>query len=303
MSFIQRLISAKFQLGTNADGTPAKPFTESGSDTLTISGLRMSATVNKAATPGGATLQMQIYGMTLSQMNQLATLGMVYSQIKRNTITVLAGDASAPLATVFIGTILQAWINFDNMPDVAFHIEAQTLAAEAVISAQPTSISGGVDVAQMMGNFAQQMGCSFENSGVSAKLPVSYFYGSIPNQAAACANAAGINWFVDNEILAIWPKGKSRAGTIPLISTTTGLIGYPGFTAYGLMLKTLFNPELRFGASVKVQSSLATVSALNTTGIWTIYSLDHEIESMVAHGKWYTSIVCYNPAFPRQTAP
>lgn len=302
MAFIQRMMSAKFQLGTNPDGSPQKPFTTTGSDVMTVSGLRMSARISKAAAGGeaiasGATLQMRIFGMTLSQMNQLATLGMVYAQIKRNTITVKAGDSSAPLSTVFYGTILQAWIDFASQPDVAFHIEAQTLGAESVIPATPTSIKQGADVSQLMQGFATQMGCTFENDGIDAKLPASYFYGSPANQAAACANAAGINWFVDNQVLAIWPRGSSRAGTVTLISPQTGMIGFPGFTAYGLTLKTVFNPDLRFGANIQVQSSLKPAN-----GNWTIYSLDHDLESMVPRGKWYTDITCYNPAFPRQVA-
>lgn len=305
MAFIRRLMSARFQLGTNPDGSPQKPFSESGTDVMTVSALRMSARINKAGNPNGvasagSTLQMRIYGMKLSQMNQLATLGMVYAQIQRNTITVLAGDETGPLATAFIGTILQAWTDFSSMPDVAFHIEAQTLGADSVIPSEPTSITTGVDVATLMSGFAQKMGCTFENDGINAKLPSSYFYGSIANQAAACARAAGINWFVDNKVLAIWPRGKSRAGVVPLISKETGLVGYPGFTAYGLTLKTVFNPDLRFGASVKVRSDLEPANALGT---WTIYTLDHDLESLLPNGKWFTHIVCYNPNFPRQVAP
>lgn len=299
MAFIQRLMSAKFQLGTNRDGSPQKPFADTGADVMTVSGLRMSATINKAGTPFGATLQMSIYGMTISQMNQLATLGMVYAQIKRNKITVLAGDSRGPLATAFVGTILQAWIDFSSQPNVAFRIEAQTLGAESVISADPTSIKQGVDVAETMKGFATKMGLAFENNGITAKLPPSYFYGAIAGQAAACAAAAGINWFVDNGILAIWPKGKSRLGTVPLISKDTGLIGFPGFTAYGIALKTVYNPDIRFAGQIKVVSDLEPVNAVGT---WTIYFMDHHLESMMPRGKWHSDLVCFNPDFPRQVA-
>ena len=77
------------------------------------------------------------------------------------------------------------------------------------------------------------------------------------------------------------------------------LSGKNPFTAYGLLLKILFNPSLRFGASIKVQSSLKPA---NAAGTWTIYTLDHDIEAMVPHGRWFTSLICYNPNFPRQVA-
>lgn len=307
-------MSVRFQLGENSDGSLQKPFTESGTDVMTLpSGLRMSARImnaGKSAGDGGeaaagASLALKIYGMTLSQMNQLATLGMVYAQIRQNKVTVLAGDVSAPLAIAFIGSVQQAWIDFSAMPDVAFHVSALALGAESVLPADPTSIKQGVDVASLMEGFAKQMNLTFENNGVDAKLPASYFYGSPASQASACAAAAGISWFVDRGVLAIWPKGKSRGGTVPLISKKTGLVGYPAFTSYGLALRTVFNPDLRFQAQVKVQTDLDKENAplgINSVGNWTIYTLDHDIESMVPNGKWFTDITCYNQNYPLQVA-
>lgn len=301
MAFVRRQITLRFQLGQQSTGgttLPKQTFGPDGSDVVTLEGLRVSAVISKAGTPSGATLTMQVYGMRLELMNKLATLGMVYSQIRRNVVTVLAGDEGAVPAVAFTGTILQAWIDFTAMPDVAFHVEAQTLGAESVIPADPTSIQGSADVAQLMKGFADKMGLSFENNGIDAKIPNPYFYGSLVAQAAAVANAAGINWFVDNDVLAIWKKGKSRSGTVPLISPQTGMVGYPGFTAYGITIKTVFNADIRFQADVKVESSLEGVARLNANGIWTVYNIDHEIESIVPEGRWFTSLICYNKNFP-----
>lgn len=302
MLFAHRRIEVTFQLGQTTLGGSAAGATSfsDGSDTVTVKGLRVSAVITKAGTPAAATLSMQVYGMRLETMNKLSTLGLVYAQIKRNTVTVKAGNEGETLAVAFKGTVMQAWIDF-NMPNVALHIEAQTLGAETTIASDPTSINGSADVAQLMEGFATKMGLTFKNSGINARVANPYYYGSLPAQAQACATAAGINWFVDNGVLSIWKKTEAAEGTVPLIAPPPkgGMVGYPSFTAYGIALKMIFNPDVKFGGDVKVESSLEGVSKLNTTGIWTIYNIDHEIDSQVPNGKWFTNLTCFNKKFPR----
>ena len=133
----RKLIQVSFTLGAElASGLPAGPqsFGPDGSDTVTLNELRVAAVVTKAGTPSAATLTMQVYGMKLETMNKLATLGLVQQQIRRNTVTVLAGEEGAPLAQIFKGTIMQAWADFANMPEVAFHVEAQTGVIDNVVT-------------------------------------------------------------------------------------------------------------------------------------------------------------------------
>lgn len=285
MALTQRLINVIITL---ASGT----FKESGTNTLTLTGHRVSAKCLKAGTPYLGTLQMSIFGMTLSVMDQLSTLGMILAAIPRNIVTVMAGDA-AGVSMVFSGTILQAWIDFDAMPSVAFHIEAQTIGAEAVIAADPASINGSADVSEFMEGIAKKIpNCSFENNGVDQKLSNPYFYGSIKSQAQACADAAGINWTVDNNVLAIWPKNGFRGGAVPVIAPPT-LVGYPSYGPYSIILKTIFNPAVRFGSLIQVESSLP-----RATGKWRVFKLDHNLDSLVPGGQWFTIIEAENPQAP-----
>jgi hypothetical protein len=137
------------------------------------------------------------------------------------------------------------------------------------------------------------MGLAFENSGVTGKLSNPYFPGSARSQAQACARAAGISMIIDNGKLAIWPKNGSRNGAVPLISPQTGMIGYPSYTALGIMLKTLFNPSIGFGGKIKVQSELPAAC-----GEWAVYSLDHDLEAMMPNGRWFSTVMAYNPKYP-----
>jgi hypothetical protein len=236
---------------------------------------------------------MQVYGMTLSLMNKLSTLGMSIQLVPRNTVLVQAGDAISGLSTVFIGTITNAWADFQAAPEVSFHVEAHTGLIEAVAPVPASSYTGPTTVVSIMSSLATQMGLAFEDNGVDVTLSSPYFYGSARNQAQACAEAADINWVIDNASLIIWPKNGGRNGSIPLVSPDTGMVGYPAYTAQGLALRTLFNPAIGFGGKIQVQSSLTPAC-----GVWAVYSLNHDLDSQVPRGNWFSDIGAYNPNFP-----
>lgn len=283
MAFISRLLSVTFALGEGSFGSD-------GANNVTLDGLRISAHVQKAGGPSMGTLSMEVYGMTFSKMNKLSTLGMAPQLVRRNTVTLQAGDATNGLGTVFQGTITNAWADFQGQPDVAFHVEAHTGLIEAVKPAPVSSYPGPTDVATIMSSLASQMQLDFENNGVNVKLSKPYYYGSARNQAKAVADAANINWIIDNGKLAIWNKGQSRGGTVPLVSPTSGLVGYPAYTSKGIALRSIFNPSIGFGSKIQVQSSLDPAN-----GEWVVYSLEYELQSNLPSGQWFSNIQATRP--------
>ncbi len=278
-SYTQKLLTVQFVLGTGTFG-------ESGQNTLTISGLRVVATVVKS---GGASLgnaQIRIFGMTQSHMNQLSTLGLLITQTRKNTVILMAGDATSGMSQVFMGTIINAWSDYQGAPDVSFNVEAFAAYLDAIKPVPPASFPpGGTDVATIMAGFAARMGLKFENNGVSVKLASPYFAGTARDQAQRCADAANINWHIDNGTLAIWPKNSARSGSAVVVSPETGLVGYPIFDSLGVILRTLFNPLIRYGCLVQVNSSLTPAN-----GTWFVYALTYELSSMTPGGPWFNTM-------------
>lgn len=299
MAFVKRVVQISVKLAADPASNQPATFAESGTDTVTFQDKRTIALVQNSGAPGGSMAQVSVYGLTLSVMDQLSTLGMVFSMIPRNTITVQAGDADGGLSTVFAGTIIQGYGDFNASPDVAFHFECQSGLAESVIPVPATSYNGSTDVGTIMSSLAKQMNLGFENNGVSAQLSNPYLPGSALQQVRRAAEAANINAeIVDGTKLAIWPKGGSRGGSSPLISPTTGMIGYPSYTQQGIMVKTLFNPQVGFGGMIQVESLLKKAN-----GSWAVYKLDHVLESQVPRGKWESTIYAYNPKYPQPIPP
>ncbi len=290
MTFSRKLLDVTFKL-TPRNGK-ATNFKGTSTDNITLKGLRISARVVKSGGATKSTAQITVYGMTLSQMNQLSTLGLQIQLVPRDTVTLSAGDEDGTF-TVFQGTITNAYADMQGAPDVAFRVDAHTGLAEDVINAKATSFKGATDVATVMAYLAKQMGYVFEGNGVSAMIANPYYSGSYRQQAAKAAQAAGVEWIMDNGVLAIWPKNQARKSRVIVVSPASGMIGYPAFTQQGIMLKTQFNPAIQFGGKIKVESSIETAN-----GTWAVFTVDHNLESRVPNGRWESTLGAYNPGFP-----
>lgn len=294
-SFVQRLIEISVTLSQNPQNNQPTTFSD-GSDTVTISGARTTVQIENNGAPGGSTANIAIYGLSQTLMNQLTTLGPVFNSIQRNTVLVKAGDPTSGLSAVFTGTISWSYGDYSSASDVPLRMSCQSGTFESVVPTSVSSYPGPVDVATIMSGFARAMNVGFENNGITSKLPPSYFSGNLWTQLKTVAEHAHIKAeLVDGgTILAIYPIGGSRnTANPPLISATTGMIGYPSFTQQGLIVRMIYNPQVAFGGTIQVQSSLPQA---NKT--WVVQKLDLNLESMKPHGNWMATAHCYAKGFP-----
>jgi hypothetical protein len=297
MSFTQKRIDVTFTLApvTDAAGKVTAQPTFAGSDTnsVTLTGFRTSVQITKAGGASQGEAQLRVYGMSLSLMNQLSTLGQTPVKIGKNEIAISAGDDNG-VAVVFKGTISQAYTDLGGAPEGMFQVSAFAGLFESMLTIPPSCFRGPVSAALILQGLATQMGVSaFENNGVNVMLPETSLNGSALTQVKAVVKAANIEWILDGGTLAIWPKGGFRAGAVPLISPENGMVGYPFPSGQGLLgLKTLFNPQINFGAQVDVKSSITPAN-----GRWTVVRIEHEIEAEMPGGQWFTTILGTPPGY------
>ena len=278
MAFARKRIDVTFTL--------ANGVFEGGGNTYTASGLRTSIS---GAVVGGQQInnfRMAIFGLPLSVMNQLSTIGPRFQQILNNRIIVKAGDDVSGTHIVFDGNIYTAMVDATAMPQVALIVEAKTGYYYQIEPAKPTSIRGSGDVADMMSQIASRMGMSFENNGVTARIANPYYAGSLVKQAGDIARDAGIIWIMERNVLAINNPGEKRQGETVLISPQTGMIGYPLFNQQQIVLKTAFNPAIKFQGEVEVRSDITPAN-----GKWIVNSLQYELEAEMPKGRWHMDVV------------
>ena len=305
-SYIQRAIDLTLTLGTGTFG-------QTGKNTVKLSNLRIVATIQKLGPPAFGSAEVRIFGLPPSIMNEVSTLGVPLPLIRlNNTILIEAGDVGGTMAAVFTGYIYRAWQNFDNQPETMLQIVSNTGAVDAMAPAPPISAQGGADVAAMMSGLATRMGRSFENNGVQVQLSNPYFAGTALEQAHAIARAANIEMQDDGPFgtLAIWPKNGTRGGSIPLISVESGMIGYPRYQDQGMTVRALFNPNIRLGGQIMLQSSLGGVAIpaqgatqaqaqrAGPNGQWYVTRLTYDLSSQLPDGPWFVDIDGARTAVP-----
>jgi hypothetical protein len=284
MTLARRRIDVTLQLGSGTFG-------ENVGDTVTLTGLRVGAYVASVGGEAQGTCQCRIFGLPLSLINQFTTIGPVGWEIRgKNAIQIAAGIDGEALSVVFQGTILNAWGELSQQPDGALSIFGTSAAVAALKPAQATSFKGTVDVATVMAQFAQTMGFTFENNGVSVILSNPYFSGSTLDQVKAAARAAHIAYSTDNGVLAIWPRNGARQGNVPVLAPGAGLVSYPTFNEAYLSARATFTPSANLGGQFQITNS--SISLAN--GLWNIVSVNHSLESQTPNGQWFTDLQGYS---------
>ncbi len=285
MTYARRTIDLVFKLGTG-------DFGEGGSDTVTLYGLRVAVDIQLTGGPSYGTASIRAFGVPLSVMNKLSTLGQLYPDIRKNTVTVIAGDDVNGKSAVFTGQISEAYANFEAAPDTMFSVSAFPALLDALRPLPATSTSTSTDAATIMAGIASQMGYLFENNGVQSQLPPSYLPGTGRQQAEALARAGGFDLIFDDQAtagrtLAIIPRNGVRGGAIPRIAPDTGMVGYPAYAQNCMIVTSLYNPNVVFNGAVQVESSIPAA-----TGRFRVYELSHELSCETPGGPWFTRMRC-----------
>lgn len=274
--YAKRRINLTFQLGQGSFGN-------SGYNTVKLTNLRILVNLTLATLPSQGILSMRVWGMTLDQMNQLSQAGLQYAQ-RGNSVLVEAGDDQSGYAAVFNGGIREAYPSFDP-PDSAFVVNAYGTDAQVQLKPIPgTSTNSASDGATILKSICAQVGLTLENNGVQVILPISYFWGTAWQQISQCIRAMDCACALDsvNHILAIWPKNSGRqTAQVPIISKNTGMINYPDFMQNRVIVRTLFDPSIKFGGTMQIQSQFTAAN-----GNWLITEIDYTLASRLPNGPW-----------------
>ena len=281
-SFTEKRINLTFQLGKGSFGG-------SGFNTITHKGLRCLVVVDNAAlaTPG-AIANIRVYGLTLSEMNELSVAGLLWNN-RENTVKVEAGDDTR-MTTVFNGQVLEAYPEFSEAPNTAFVVIAGPNSTVQMKPVDPVSFQGSVSGETALQKIMQSAGYTVENNGVSAQLSNPYFPGTAFEQAVRCTKAMDCFGYLDtiNKKLVIWPKNGGGPGDPTEISPDNGMIGYPEFQKNQVKVRTYFNPDIKQMGKVKIKSGFTAAD-----GVWNISRITYMLSAQLPDGPWEMTLTCY----------
>ena len=273
-SFSRKIIEIHFTLSTGQF---------SGGNTKIVRGLRCDVTIDKPGLPAKNTAKGTIFGMKKEDAEKLTTLAYRPLTIGRHLVEIFAGDEAGNLHLAYRGDITQAWGDYNKQPDVNFYFDAMTGFYASVEPIAPFSAQGGQSASGICSAIASKMGVSFTDSGVDSSVSNPYLKGTATQQAQQLANDQDFDMFIDDDEMIISPRGQpvGNKNNAPLISPAFGMIGYPQFSANGLTVKSLYNPAIRMGNWIEIQSSIEKAN-----GMFRATSLKHNISSENPQGKW-----------------
>lgn len=257
--------------------------------------LGMDADISK---PGGKEkpkCTLKIFNLPLDDMQVLTTLAFDPLAVKKNRLVLMAGDDES-LAQVFAGDITSAVPRFAADASSTFEISAITGYVASVTPAKPLTAAGARDVATLLEGLARQMGFAFINRGVSVSVRNVALMGGPMEQAKQLADEARIDLIIDDGEMIAAPRGVLRQddaeGSTPLLRDKTGLIGFPGFDAKGVVGRCLYEPRLLPGGPVRIESMVPKAS-----GLWRVTSVSHKLQANYGGASaWESS---FNATYPK----
>lgn len=282
-SFTRKTIKVSIALGKGV-------FSEGG-NTRIIEGLACDVSVQKPGLPEQSSASVKIVGLKYEAMAQLTMLAFRPLESHRNTMTIEAGDEGRSLSMIFKGTISSASADFNNAPDPAMQFEASSGFFSQQIASPPTPVKGEAKATDLFAQWANEAGMTFTNQGVTTSVKNGYYSGDPIGKMTALAHDLGCEFILDDDEVITMPVGQARAGNAVLLNKETGMIGYPTFNQTGISLKCVFNPQVRYGSRVKVESIVPKAS-----GVWRVTKLTHNLSAYTpGGGPWETQIEAAYP--------
>lgn len=268
-------------------------FAGTNSNVLQVTGLRASVKIKASGLPAFPEADITVYGLKESDMISLTCMAFEPLGMQRNSVTVEANSGYG-WSTVFVGQIITGGPNYDQIPAACLKVCARVLGYESLGPANPTSYTDATSVASIMQSLAARMGYAFENNGVASSLNNPYFAGTLAEQLRSVAAHAGIDVYIEGNVIAICPKGAPRNQSPFVLTPQSGLVGYPQFDYQRgfVRVTSLYSAAFRFGGPLTLAGSELTPA----NGKYVIGTLCHTLESlMLDGGDWFSDLLLYPP--------
>ena len=300
MSFTKRHLQYIIKLNDGSFDLPSTQHEtfDNGATVLNLDGFRSVAsiqTVQGGLSPFVGRGLIQLWGMKPADMAKLSTLGMDIARINKNALWVFAYDDGNfdNAIQVFAGTIQQARLNYNAMPDVLLELDCYGAGDQQTQAIPATSVQGEGDVATMLQGICSACDpqVTFVNKGISSKLWNPAYSGSAEQQIRNICLDSNTAYTLQGGTLNIWDPNKNIDGVTIDTGPDLGMVGYPEYSMMGFDVTMQFNPDVQVGRFMNLKASQAS-NAVPVPGIPSsnlfIHMVEHELSSEMPDGPWFT---------------
>lgn len=231
----------------------------------------------------------QVFGVPLDTMNQIARLWLeALTPQNTDTLAINVWDGTG-FVPFFNGTIAWSAVNAAGMPDVSLDIEANAALAGMNTTASPYANAGPVSLQDVLTQLSGLAGLTLDYAKSAAQYQMSQVRATgtpIEQIGQIMSQYPDLTWNVNLQRLIV------RAALAPIdddairIAGDTGMISYPVYSTSGLQVTTVFDPRIRPGLALDVQTKFDFVN--RTT--WVASVLAHSLDVNVPGGRWDTQL-------------
>lgn len=229
---------------------------------------------------------MKIWGLSLAQMNAYCSRIPTALGIEQFSLAIAAGDLGAGLTEVVNAAIWESYIDLTGAPDSCFVASVAgiyTAANPTAAQSQP----GAQNAEDLISAICAGAGFTLNNNGAHTVLNNQATFGSALDQIERIAQAAGFAWAWSGKVFSIWPQDGTVDDTIIQVGPNTNpqMVGYPQYWPQGIIVTTLFNPQVQVGRQMEVIGSTLT----KANGLWQIVGVQDDLTTMLPKGPWFTT--------------
>lgn len=231
----------------------------------------------------------EIYGVLLADMNQIARLWLeTMTPQNADTIMIEVWDGKT-FVPFFQGVITWSAVDASGIPQVKLVVDANAAMPLMNTPASPYANPGPVILKDALSALAKQAGFTVDYSAAAPVYSLTdiRLTGSPLQQIGALMrHFPDLTWFVNLQRVVVREANSPYTTDAIRVAVDTGLQGAPVYSTSGLQIATVFNPRIRPGVALDVETSFDFV---NRT-LWVAAVLAHNIEPNMPGGQWTTSV-------------
>jgi hypothetical protein len=288
-----------------------------GGQGLDLSDFHFKFTVRRGDIQTPNSVDVRIYNVSDNTAKQLmqgmGAAGVVPGSGEFAQLSLSAGyQNSSQYGLVFQGTIVQVRRGRESPADTYVDIRAADGDEAYNFAVINQTLAAGSTPGQHIGAVATALGVQ---QGYIPPLPETQLprgkavYGMARDVMRDIARTHDLNWSIQDGKLQAVPLAAYMPGPVTVLTSATGMIGWPEQTANGIHVKALLNPNIRIGGVVQIdnKSILAyqfplgvldqqiqkdLVPRVDADGYYVVYVAEHTGDTR--GNEWYTDMVCLN---------
>ena len=236
-------------------------------------GLAITAQGSKYASATQNETTIKIANLDKAARDFLATEGTPFNRVnnrKRQRVYLEVGRESTDTTRIFVGDI--TLVTLSQPPDIWTTIKAITAQWQKgnIISTSEPAISQLSSIAQKA---AAALDVSLQFEATDKQIGSYGYTGSAEKQVKKIGQLGSIDAYVDDDVLVVKDKNAPLKGRRILLSKSTGMVGKPEFTDFGVKVKFMLDLQVKIGDELEIESEFYPAS----NGVYIVYKLDFDV--------------------------